>query len=119
MHEKKSNHLFSDSLMFDLLQKAETLMAFHRLNKLITNVWKTICNKITNQNWVCFYCFLENRVEFEASIDLNSAEDEGDNMPSIIDEEEWTQQNFGDSLRLAQGMIDLRININQLIPIYC
>ena len=46
----------------------------------------------------------DNRVEFEASIDLNSAEDEGDNMPSIIDEEEWTQQNFGDSLRLAQGI---------------
>ena len=44
------------------------------------------------------------RVEFEASIDLNSVEDEGVlEMPSIIDEEEWTQQNFGDSLRLAQG----------------
>jgi hypothetical protein len=44
------------------------------------------------------------RVEFEASIDLNSVEDEGAlEMPSIIDEEEWTQQNFGDSLRLAQG----------------
>ena len=42
------------------------------------------------------------RVEFEASIDLNSVEHE-DEMPSIIDEDEWTQQNFGDSLRLAQG----------------
>ena len=46
-------------------------------------------------------CF-ENRVEFEASIDLNSVEDESGEMPSIIDEDEWTQQNFGDSLRLAQ-----------------
>ena len=46
-------------------------------------------------------CF-EIRVEFEASIDLNSVEDESGEMPSIIDEDEWTQQNFGDSLRLAQ-----------------
>ena len=43
-----------------------------------------------------------NRVEFEASIDLNSVEDEGE-MPSIIDEDEWTDRNFGDFLLLAQG----------------
>ena len=55
------------------------------------------------------------RVEFEASIDLNSAEDEGDNMPSIIDEEEWTQQNFGDSLRLAQGISILVNDITLII----
>ena len=57
----------------------------------------------------------DNRVEFEASIDLNSAEDEGDNMPSIIDEEEWTQQNFGDSLRLAQGISILVNDITLII----
>ena len=54
---------------------------------------------------MCAFLFIacfKNRVEFEASIDLNSAEDECE-MPSIIDEDEWTQQNFGDSLRLAQG----------------
>ena len=62
----------------------------------------------------------DNRVEFEASIDLNSAEDEGDNMPSIIDEEEWTQQNFGDSLRLAQGISIFSHCIELIIikPIY-
>ena len=59
--------------------------------------------------------FFDNRVEFEASIDLNSAEDEGDNMPSIIDEEEWTQQNFGDSLRLAQGISILVNDITLII----
>ena len=62
-----------------------------------------------------FLDFFDNRVEFEASIDLNSAEDEGDNMPSIIDEEEWTQQNFGDSLRLAQGISILVNDITLII----
>ena len=46
-------------------------------------------------------CF-GNRVEFEASLDLNAAENERE-MPSIIDEDEWTDRNFGDSLLLAQG----------------
>ena len=58
-----------------------------------------------------------NRVEFEASIDLNSAEDEGDNMPSIIDEDEWTQQNFGDSLRLAQGISLLKSDVEFIFAI--
>jgi hypothetical protein len=34
------------------------------------------------------------RAEFEASIDLHSAEDE-DGGPSIMDEDEWTDRNFG------------------------
>ena len=61
--------------------------------------------------------FFDNRVEFEASIDLNSAEDEGDNMPSIIDEDEWTQQNFGDSLRLAQGISLLKSDVEFIFAI--
>ena len=73
-------------------------MAKSKTNSVKINDWTL--------NGILLDCF-GNRVEFEASIDLNAAENEGE-MPSIIDEDEWTDRNFGDSLLLAQGKHSLK-----------
>jgi hypothetical protein len=44
----------------------------------------------------CFGCYY--RAEFEASVDIHSEEE----TPSIMDEDEWTDRNFGNSLLMEE-----------------
>jgi hypothetical protein len=41
--------------------------------------------------------FFNLRAEFEASVDMHSEEE----APSIMDEDEWTDRNFGNSLLVS------------------